>query len=174
MDRKGGGLALIYRNNLKVSRCPVAAFRTFECAQWKVCIKSLIFYIIGIYRPPYSSVQPVTLAAFITEFTEFLNNITTGSESQVFLGDFNIHVDKSQDCYANQFQKCLKGSGLVQHVHFPTHTSGHTLDLIITKKDDKHLKIVDPFPDYYISDHCFVTCRIEQMRPPLVRKVITS
>ena len=36
-DRPGGGIALLYKNNLKVSRCPAKAFQFFECVEWKVC-----------------------------------------------------------------------------------------------------------------------------------------
>ena len=173
-DRKGGGLAILYRNNLKVSRCPPRLFQSFECVEWKVCCQSLIFVIFGIYRPPYSERNPVTLAMFMSEFAEFLDQITTRSESQVFLGDFNIHVDNNTDCYSKQFQELLRTFGLTQHVCTPTHISGHILDLIITKTEDKRLVIKEPTSDYYISDHSFVTCNVEQPRPPLVRKVRKS
>lgn len=36
-NRKGEGVALIYRNNLKMSRCPSNQYvPSFECATWKV------------------------------------------------------------------------------------------------------------------------------------------
>ena len=76
-DQKGGGLALLYRSNLKVSKCFAKQFTSFECAEWKVCSNSFILYIVGIYRPPYSERHPVTQAMFITEFTEFLEQIST-------------------------------------------------------------------------------------------------
>lgn len=90
------------------------------------------------------------------------------------LGDFNIHIDRTSDCYTKQFQHCLESFGLVQHVTSPTHSGGHILDLIITKQEEKHVKIIDPMSDYFISDHCFVTCNIEQYCPPLSRKLIKS
>ena len=92
----------------------------------------------------------------------------------MLLGDFNIHIDNKLDCYTKQFHDCLKTFGLVQHVKTSTHTSGHILDLIVTKKEEKHVCVSEPLTDYFISDHCFVSCVIEQLRPPLVRKVIKA
>ena len=44
--------------------------------------------------------------------------------------------------------------GLQQHVDVPTHKSGHTLDLIITRRADSLL--TDPMADYLFSDHFLV------------------
>ena len=41
------------------------------------------------------------------------------------------------------------------------------MDLIITRKGEKFTEISEPLSDYFISDHCFVSCRVEQRRPPL-------
>ena len=53
-------------------------------------------------------------------------------------GDFNIHVDipGNEDCVC--LKEVLESMGLQQHVHVnePTHKSGHTLDLIITRRWD--------------------------------------
>ena len=111
---------------------------------------------------------------FMTEFTDFLDQVTTRSESLVLLGDFNIQIDKSEDCYTKKFLQCLKSYGLVQHVDAPTHSSGHILDLVITKYEDRQMNIAKPVPDYYISDHCLVSCNIEHFRPPLTKKEVAS
>ena len=171
-DRKGGGLALLYRNNLKVSVCPYKEYRSFECVEWKISNQTLIFSVFGIYRPPYSERHPFTLASFIQEFTEFLERVSLYTTPIVIMGDFNIHMDNASDCYTKQFHHCLKTFDLIQNVTTKTHTGGHILDLIITRKGDKHTKVSEPLSDYYISDHCFVSCFIEQCRPPLVQTVV--
>jgi len=51
------------------------------------------------------------------------------STNIVIIGDLNIHVDKPLLSVCSRFPECL---GLQQHIEVPTHTKGHTLDLIIT------------------------------------------
>ena len=49
----------------------------------------------------------------------------------------------------------LDSANLVQHVSGPTHRRGHTLDLIITRKDESLIKEVQVLNDIY-SYHCTV------------------
>ena len=80
------------------------------------------------------------------------------------LGDFNIHVDQESDLRAKAFNSLLSEIGLLQHVCFPTHEKGHTLDLVLT--DVRHPPLIrEPGPTlqgYVQSDHyplCFdITC----------------
>ena len=48
----------------------------------------------------------------------------------------NIHVDVPDDPDAITVLDLLECMGLAQHVITPTHRSGHTLDLIITRDLD--------------------------------------
>lgn len=48
-------------------------------------------------------------------------------------GDFNIHVNVQSDNDAVRFLDLLSSIGLQQYVDFPTHISGNTLDLLITR-----------------------------------------
>ena len=58
----------------------------------------------------------------------------------IIAGDFNMHVDDSENRYANVFKMSLEEVNLVQHVPMiPTHRRGGTLDLIITPEDVKDL-----------------------------------
>ena len=50
------------------------------------------------------------------------------------------------------FLDLLESMGLQQHVDVPTHKSGHTLDLIITRRADSLLS-TDPMADYLFSGH---------------------
>ncbi|KAM4592398.1 uncharacterized protein PAE49_010282 [Odontesthes bonariensis] len=47
--------------------------------------------------------------------------------------DFNIHMDNNMDTNAKELCSLLDTFGLLQHVNGPTHTRGHTLDLVISK-----------------------------------------
>ena len=54
-------------------------------------------------------------------------------EVLLITGDFNFHVDCPTEADAKKFADLMNTFGLIQHVHVPTHSSGHTLDLIITR-----------------------------------------
>jgi len=86
--RKGGGVALLYRENLQVTRQPFNQPQSFECAQWRVNDKHFSFLIVGIYRPPYSEKNPVTQSKFLNDFTD-LECLSLNREPVVILGDFN-------------------------------------------------------------------------------------
>src|SRR5207245_10380977 len=51
----------------------------------------------------------------------------------IITGDFNLHVDNVNCPYATSFLTLLETFGLSQLVSFPTHDSGHTLYLLITR-----------------------------------------
>ena len=58
--------------------------------------------------------------------------------------DFNFHVDDSSNLEAMRFLVLLDSANLVQHVLEPTQRRGHTLDLIITRRDEdpiRHVKV---------------------------------
>ena len=61
--------------------------------------------------------------------------------------------------YANRVNEILESRNLKEHVTGATHANGHTLDLVISKKDNPfitEIKIFDPV----ISDHCAVHCNL--------------
>lgn len=149
-ERKGGGLALLYRDNLKCSRtCINDKFQSFEFTEWEIKCKTLRLAVMGVYRPQYSKTHPVTEATFLKEFPELLGKVLFKPISVLILGDFNLHVDDDTDCYSKRFNECLQSYGLVQHVKTPTHISGHVLDLILTRRADR-LNVSKPVANYFI------------------------
>ena len=87
-------------------------------------------------------------------------------------GDFNIHVDVVGDADRVKCLDLLEAMGLLQHVATPTHESGHTLDLIITRQCDALVKD-PPLSDYHISEHWSVTCLLNFDKPIINRKTKT-
>ena len=73
-------------------------------------------------------------------------------ELLLITGYFNIHIDYPCDPDCVRFLDLLESMGLQQHVDAPTHKSGHTLDLIITRRADSLLS-TDPMASYLFSDH---------------------
>ena len=108
--------------------------------------------IIIVYRPPYSGNHKVPSSTFFNEFSEYLESVVLCSEQLIAVGDFNFHIYVQNDNGAVTLLNTLESFGLEQYVAAPTHTVGHTLDLIITRSSDKLIN-VSPRADCNLSDH---------------------
>ena len=126
--------------------------------------------ILIVYRPPYSKGNPHTGFRFVQEFGDFLGDSL--NNTNIIMGDFNFHVEDVKDSENLAFQDLLQSFGLIQHVGFPTHQSGHSLDLIITKEDT--LCISDPVDKFYIFDHSLDHSEIRVNKPQIVRTKIRT
>ena len=100
-----------------------------------------------IYRPPNLSIPQ-----FFEEFQSLVAFLHSRSTNFIITGDFNIHVDKISDPKTQSFNNILSILNLKQHVSFSTHSSGHTLDLLITPDDCSYVTSISPSD--FISDHC--------------------
>ena len=81
-------------------------------------------------------------------------------------------MDIDTDVDAIRMCDVLSMYDLTQHVTVPTHISGHTLDLIITRYN-RELLLSYPVSDYMVSDHMFVCYRVNMPRPPLETRTIS-
>ena len=86
-------------------------------------------------------------------------------------GDFNIHVNLQCNNNSLRFVDLLQSMGL-QHVDFPTHVSGNTLDLVIARDTDFVLGS-SPKPDRYLSDHTTILFELITSKPSLSRKTVS-
>ena len=109
---------------------------------------------------------------FLEEFSVFLEKIMAESTGHLLIpGDFNLHVDDPCNINANGFNEILESCNLKQHFTGATHTNGHTLDLVISKKDNPlitEIKIFHPV----ISDHCAVHCNLHVQEPHFTKKKV--
>lgn len=106
---------------------------------------------------------------FVTEFAEFLESVVMTTEPLVLAGDFNIHVNIKTDNDAAHFLDLLSSMGLHQHIDFPTHISGNTLDLLISRTLISDL-IQDVRPGSYFSDHCSALFTMNILLPQFSRR----
>src|ERR1044071_2675080 len=76
----------------------------------------------------------------------------------LILGDFNLHLDVSNDYYSSEFLTLLQTFDLCQHITSPTHSSGHILDLLISKygHNISQVNVIDPL----LSDHSVILFRL--------------
>ena len=84
--------------------------------------------------------------------TDHLTDVLTNNQSNVILGDFNMHIDDPTDTEANIFNNTMAALGLSQRVKMPTHQLGNTLDLIYMEPESRlSVRKVQPGP--LMSDH---------------------
>ena len=162
--RHGGGTGVLFRNNLTVNRVSAAELRSFEYSEWNIKAGTRRIRLVVVYRIPYSDIHPVSTTIFFDEFAKFLESAVLCTDQLLITGDFNIHVDVTDDVDAVKLQELLESTGLQQHVNVPTHIRGHTLDLIITRHSE-NIVTSPPRTDYIFSDHMPVHCNLLVNKP---------
>ena len=157
-----GGVAIIYRDNMHVRRITFDVIpTTFEIVAATVSTANVNHVFVLIYRPGSAAVDE----RFYSEFTAVLEALAVYRSPVVITGDFNIHVDDRECPHTKKFLTLLESFGLRQSVMGPTHTAGHTLDLVITRSDLASPSVtVDP-PQ--LSDHSLLRFQLSIPRPPL-------
>ena len=111
------------------------------------------------------------LSTFYREYSLLLEDLATASGELLIVGDFNLHVDSSRDVNALHFCDLIASFDLKQWVTTPTHTSGHILDLIITRNQCKLIENV-MVHDPLISDHCAISMHLLLHKPQFPTKTI--
>ena len=127
----GGGLAFLIKEDITLISSASSSHTAFESFSTTVKLCHGNLTIFNIYRPPSDSKHANTFSVFLDEFQSFLEHAATTPHDFIITGDFNIHVNKS-DRQSIQFLDLLHTYNLDQHVTFPTHRLGNTLDLVIT------------------------------------------
>lgn len=124
-----------------------------------------------MYRPPPSSANKLNTDIFRDEFSLFLEDLL----SFFLVGDFNFHVDVQNDHYASRFIDILESLDLKQHVTEPTHVSGHTLDLVITRADatDSFVHNISVI-EQLNSDHKVICFNVNFVKPSNVKKTFKT
>lgn len=146
--------------------------KSFEYSEGIVKVHDRSMRHIIVYRPAYSSLYPVSASVFFVEFSQFLENVVMCPDVLVISGYFNLHLDDLLDNDTKKFMDLLETFSLSQHVSGPTHLSGHTYDLIITRSSDD-VVLASPKATFPISDHFIIQCPIGFLRPALPCKELT-
>ena len=166
-DGRGGGVSVIYKNTCIAIKEPTVKFNSFEHIEILLNCKSDLYRVIVIYRPQ----TQFTISDFYDEFEQFICERILLSGELVIVGDFNIHLELSSNMHATRFLDILEEYGLHQQVKGPTHRANHTLDLVITRNQNKGLVIVIEEP--LMSDHKLITFCLHSQRPSAPKENIT-
>ena len=156
-----GGVVLIHRNTL-LAKSVVFDFKAvhFEYLTVMITAQGVKTLIAVVYRP---GSKPAT-AAFISEFSKFLELLAVYNCNVAILGDLNLHLDQPLNNMTSSFNTVLECFGLCQLIRGPTHVAGHTLDVVITRSTqaDGFCWKVHPAT---ISDHSLITTSFPLRRP---------
>ena len=169
----GGGTAIVYRSCLSVTDCKgMGDFVSFEHCSIHVRSSTSSAMCICVYRPPPSKKNRHTTNAFVSEFSNFLDSVS--SEQNVFiLGDFNLHFENVSDSIVKSFSSLLDEHSLDQLVHQPTHRKNHMLDLVLVRSQYEILSDVSVV-DKCLSDHFVLSFRIDFQRSRLAKQLVKS
>ena len=165
--RRGGGLALLHKTNLKVKRLSQCMSPSMESAVWKVTSLQMSLHIVGVYHPPDKSIPD-----FLDLFTEYIVDLIAGHENIVLVGNFNIHINNEDNPNAVIFLDTMTALGLHQHVNGSMHCSGNCLDLVFTEELSR-MKVKKCLKSDYLLDHVVVLCGLTIPKQDQVRKWIT-
>ena len=165
-------MCVLLRKGFKISQHDITNYRSFEHMDLTLNSGAHSLRLVTIYRPPPSKSNKFTAADFKRDFSSFLESMTFANSNLLLVGDFNVHVDDAEDREAVQFLEVLESCGLKQHVWEPTHVRGHTLDLVITRKDINLVSEVSTHR-HLPSDHYAVTCYVDIARPPSSKRTLT-
>ncbi|XP_046647795.1 uncharacterized protein LOC124337825 [Daphnia pulicaria] len=165
---KGGGIALLYRDSIRLTQRQNTTFSSFEYMDVSFSVKSTTIRQVIIYRPPKES-----KAVFIEQFSELLEMIIVSEEKLLITGDFNINMlgGESQDVYSRGLSDLFESFGLVQHVSQVTHIRGGVIDLVLSRKSDN--LILSAEVGGLFSDHFAIECVLRLSRPILPTKKIS-
>jgi hypothetical protein len=164
---RGGGVTLVFKQNLKATKQTIPKFVSFECME--VLIKSSInrIWLTVVCRPLSTS-----KSLFVEEFESYVIERLTTSGHIIIVGDFNFHLENENDADTYKLCRALYTLGLEQHISKPTHVKGHLLDLLITRANET------PVYDIVVqgstfSDHFPVTFKLPWKKPAAPQKTVT-
>ena len=154
-NKRGGGVALYLKNNLKYDVLFTESHEFLESIWVKICLKKQIYVIGTVYRPPNTD-----SSLFISTFEDTLINIFSTYDEILCMGDFNIDFLKLNNTLKNQLLSIVEPLNLSQIIDSPTRITDSSLsliDLIFTNSQNITNKGVLDCP---FSDHMLVFCQI--------------
>ena len=170
----GGGVGIIYNPKISAKSITLPNYSSFEIHGLSFTVSPTLnvrpssittapHILLNIYRPP-----SLSKATFISEFTSLLEDYISSSSEILITGDFNLHLDDPNAPYVDSFLDLLDTFGLTQHIHFPTHDSGHTLDLLITRSASNLVSSTDhtfsPISDHKVIYLLYASPQIQDHR----------
>ena len=131
--RRGGGVGIIYRQNLQIKQLDGSLQDALEIGRWKLTIANKAIHIMGIYHPPKSKTNNSTMNKFHEELSDYLTDNINNYEELIIMGDTNIHYDSKTNHETIAFEELLDSFGLQQLINCPTHNQVIVLTTLSSK-----------------------------------------
>ena len=166
--RNGSDIALVHWDCYTVKQLnKLPDINTMEYQSLRLCFNYLTVNLCIIYRLASTSVLQ-----FYNEFLTIQENlIHNQADRNIFIGDFNIHIDTEDDADTLNFLDMLKCYNLSYLVDFKTHITNHTLDLVLD--DTTHPLVTSVRWGHQLSDHSFIHCLLSIQKPTTPTSQIT-
>ena len=110
--RRGGGVGIIYRQNLQMKQLDGLVQDALEMGLWKLTIANKAVHIMGIYHPPKSISINSTMNLFFEELSDYLTDNINNYAELIIMGDTNIHYDSKTNYETIAFKELLYSFGL--------------------------------------------------------------
>ena len=134
---RGGGILLYIKSNIACHEINVPE-NLIQVAAARINSNKKNLDIHVIYRSPNSSPE---------NNTNINNYIRSINENSIIVGDFNYpHINwelMSGNSHATDFIESVSEKFLTQHVTFPTHNGGNTLDLVLSNIPNRVESVTD-------------------------------
>ena len=142
---RGGGVAVVYQNTYNTKVLPKLHFTTIELILLQFTNPFLLKKNVWVVYHPATSKTSGTLSDFYSELEQLFIEASISVIPTVIVGDFNVHFD---DMFKSEpLRTLLESYNITQHVHSPTHQTGHILDLVVSQTDDQFISSVTVHPD---------------------------
>ena len=163
---RGGGVGVLLREELSATNRTKWEMQSMECMDISLPTKPPT-RLIMLYRPPSG-----LFGTFLSEMDHLMSEVIMCGGHLVITGDFNAHVDTAAlNTEAGAFMQLMDSYGLDQLVQNPTHTAGHTLDLVFIRSPADISPVVEVI-DACLSDHKLVKCYLQFQKPSKPRRKI--
>ena len=130
-NRVGGGVGLFLHNSFThIRMINRPKFTSFEFIEVTFKYHGCNILFIIVYRPPNSSTND-----FFDQFDDLLERIDLIGNKVIICGDFNFWMDIDTNINTKKFTDLLESHQLLNFIHGPTSSSGHSLDLVISHVD---------------------------------------
>lgn len=163
-DIDGGGVALVYADNLQVSVVPMSSsVNSADVLVTRVRMRRGRLNIAAIYRPPASTRYAISDRQFCDELGVLMDELLALPGQLVLCGDFNCRGG-GENGVDVLLLDTFRSRNLTQRVERPTHIQGGTLDLLAHIDGSDIVSVVDVI-DVGFSDHYLLTTTINTQLP---------
>ena len=169
---KGGGVAILYRNHIKVEKKKYLTDDIEEILWVHVKVKHS-FMLGALYRSEYTEILydgdgETKLEENIRKASEISNNL-------IITGDYNIDMADSGNPQTKQLTNIYEEYGLQQHIHKPTRINKSTnkatiIDHIWASKENNLIKTAGTF--HGISDHLGIYMKLNKTAPAPEKEIV--